>query len=189
MSNNCVSVFTISENKTIPRCNWSWFCKKRNWNIIDSRLSPRYSLHRKVITSRPQFRWSQIHRFIPRYYIAKIDLEPNAFEGKTANLPDLRRYFLPMANKNEFLIEKSPQYARGHIHEISNRARAMFEANSNMKLFAFVTGTSNAIPRSLLSSITYAELFLRSRWKIIFPHKSLHKEKMAVLSVRFHTKV
>ena len=81
--------------------------------------------------------------------IAEIDLEPNAFEGKTANLPDLRRYFLPVANKNEFLIEKSPQYARGHIHEISNRARAMFEANPNMKLFAFVTGTSHAIQRNL----------------------------------------
>ena len=67
-------------------------------------------------------------------------MEPNAFEGKTTNLPDLRRYFLPLANINEFLIEKSPQYARGHIHEISNRAKSMYEANPNMKLFAFVTG-------------------------------------------------
>ena len=57
---------------------------------------------------------------------------------KTSSLPDLRRYILPLANINEFLIDKSPQY-RGHIHEISNRAKSMIEADSNMKLFAFVT--------------------------------------------------
>ena len=74
-----------------------------------------------------------------RFYHQITDLEPNAFEGKTSSLPDLRRYFLPLANINEFLIEKSPQYARGHIHEISNRAKSMYEANPNMKLFAFVT--------------------------------------------------
>ena len=73
------------------------------------------------------------------FYHQITDLEPNAFEGKTSSLPDLRRYFLPLANINEFLIEKSPQYARGHIHEISNRAKSMYEANPNMKLFAFVT--------------------------------------------------
>ena len=82
-----------------------------------------------------------------KYFIAKIDLEPNAFEGKTSILPDLKRYFLPLANQNEFLIEKSPQYARGHIHEISNRAKSMYAANPNMKLFAFVTGTTKIFNR------------------------------------------
>ena len=96
-----------------------------------------------------------------RFYHQITDLEPNAFEGKTSSLPDLRRYFLPLANINEFLIEKSPQYARGHIHEISNRARSMHEANPNMKLFAFVTARFLEMFQAVESSIFEFQIQLK----------------------------
>ena len=140
LSNNCFSLYSISESKKISRCDWNWFCKEWNWNIINSRLSSKYCLHRVMIKKWPIIIWPTLDRIsADRFYHRITDLEPNAFEGKTSSIPDLRRYFLPLANINEFLIEKSPQYARGHIHEISNRAKSMHEANPNMKLFAFVT--------------------------------------------------
>ena len=54
--------------------------------------------------------------------------------------PDLRTYHIPNAHPDEFLIEKSPQYARGDKESLRNNAKRMLEANPKMKLFAFISG-------------------------------------------------
>ena len=54
--------------------------------------------------------------------------------------PDLKTYHIPNAHPEEFLIEKSPQYARGDRESLKNNAKRMLEANPKMKLFAFISG-------------------------------------------------
>ena len=54
--------------------------------------------------------------------------------------PDLETYHIPNAHPDEFLIEKSPQYARGTRESLRNNAIRMLEANPKMKLFAFISG-------------------------------------------------
>ena len=68
------------------------------------------------------------------------DIEGCAFKPDDAGKPPLDTYHIPKAHQNEFLIEKSPQYARGNRNGIQQIARNMLEANPKMKLFAFLTG-------------------------------------------------
>ena len=69
-----------------------------------------------------------------------LDIEGCAFKPENAGKPPLETYHIPKAHPNEFLIEKSPQYARGNQNAIQRIARNMLEANPKMKLFAFLTG-------------------------------------------------
>ena len=93
-----------------------------------------------VLPTLDQSLWSdfQVRQF-QWFYTSLPDLEPNVFDGKTVQTTRKRHY--PLAKVNEFFIEKSTQYAKGHIHEILNRANSMYEVNPEMKLFAFLTGT------------------------------------------------
>ena len=68
------------------------------------------------------------------------DIEGCAFKPEHAGKPLLDTYHIPKAHPNEFLIEKSPQYARGNQNAIQQIARNMLDANPKMKLFAFLTG-------------------------------------------------
>ena len=68
------------------------------------------------------------------------DIEGCAFKPDDAGKPPLDTYHIPKAHPDEFLIEKSPQYARGNRNAIQQIARNMLEANPKMKLFAFLTG-------------------------------------------------
>ena len=69
-----------------------------------------------------------------------LDIEGCAFKPEHAGKPPLDTYHIPKAHPNEFLIEKSPQYARGNRNAIQQIARNMLDANQKMKLFAFLTG-------------------------------------------------
>lgn len=71
-------------------------------------------------------------------FINKIFLKKQKTVEKTP--PDLRTYHIPNAHPDEFLIEKSPQYARGTRESLRNNAIRMLEANPKMKLFAFISG-------------------------------------------------
>ena len=61
-------------------------------------------------------------------------------ENHQKSPPDLKTYHIPNAHPDEFLIEKSPQYARGDRIRLRNNALRMLEANPKMKLFAFISG-------------------------------------------------
>ena len=69
------------------------------------------------------------------------DIEGCAFKPEHASKPPLDTYHIPKAHPDEFLIEKSPQYARGNRNAIQQIARNMLDANPKMKLFAFLTGS------------------------------------------------
>ena len=80
------------------------------------------------------------------------DIEGCAFKPDDAGKPPLDTYHIPKAHQNEFLIEKSPQYARGNRNGIQQIARNMLEANPKMKLFAFLTGCTRPLsPHNLFS--------------------------------------
>ena len=66
--------------------------------------------------------------------------------------PDLKTYHIPNAHPDEFLIEKSPQYARGDKESLKNNAKRMLEANPKMKLFAFISGLEAV--KTLTKSLT-----------------------------------
>ena len=69
-----------------------------------------------------------------------LDIEGCAFKADHVGKPSLETYHIPKAHPSEFLIEKSPQYARGNRTAIHRIAKNMLDANPNMKLFAFLTG-------------------------------------------------
>ena len=81
-----------------------------------------------------QISWSSlISCQIIIYFFEKI-------ENHQKSPPDLKTYHIPNAHPDEFLIEKSPQYARGDRLSLRNNAIRMLEANPKMKLFAFISG-------------------------------------------------
>ena len=72
--------------------------------------------------------------------IVYSDIEGCAFKPNAPRPPALETYHIPKAHPEEFLIEKSPQYARGDRKILTNTAQRMLDANPNMKLFAFISG-------------------------------------------------